>query len=278
MKALCGLLRIFAVENAPTLSMTATASDQNIKDMKECLGFKDDQIIILKASPVQDHVKFVTLRRPPNGSGFDGDFTASGSFKPGLGSSLDLIYLQRFVDDIRNGKPTKKAIIFFRTEMQLIATFEYLLEMLPEFDGDNKSIPFVMCHGALGKATDENIVKRKNEIKLFLSTSKMLMGVDLLDIQIVIFVRPMNQLQHILQGAGRAGRRKVDGSRKRVLVYLLFNSQDLGGNVPGLEDSVRTFCTSKTCLKVQLRKHFDGDCEVSGSPQWCCSNCDGVKQ
>ena len=273
MKSLCGLLRIFAVENAPTLSMTATATDRDVKDMKDCLGLRDDQMLVLRASPVQDHVKFLTVRRPPNGTGFDGDYSSSGTFRPGLGSLLDSIYLQRFVSDIRNGVEPKKAIIFFRTEMQLIATYEYLLELLPQFDGDNRSIPFVMCHGAVGKATDRSIVERKDEIKLFLSTAKMLMGVDLNDIQIVIFVRPMNQLQHILQGAGRAGRKKPTGMRKRVLVYVLFNSQDLGNNVPGLEDSVRTFCTSQACLKVQLKEHFDGVCDTSGTPTWCCSNC-----
>ena len=160
--------------------------------------------------------------------------------------------------------------------MHLIATYEYLLELLPQFEGDNKSIPFVMCHGAMGEATEKNIVESKDEIKLYLSTSKLLMGVDLEDIQIVIFVRPMNQLQHLLQGAGRAGRRKANGVRQKVLVYVLFNSQDLGGNVPGLEDSVRTFCTSKSCLKAQLREHFDGESDVSGSHDWCCSNCDNI--
>ena len=53
-----------------------------------------------------------------------------------------------------------------------------------------------MSHGALGEATDQNIIEIKNVIKLFLTTTKMLMGIDLNDIQIVIFVRPMNQLQH----------------------------------------------------------------------------------
>ena len=144
MKALCGLIRIFAVDKAPTLSMTATASAKDVHDMKDCLGLKDDQMLVLRSSPVQDNVKFMTIRRPPNGLGFDGDFSSSGSFRPGLGHLLDSIYLQRFVSDIKNGIEPKKAIIFFRTEMQLIATYEYLLELLPQFE-QNKSIPFVIC-------------------------------------------------------------------------------------------------------------------------------------
>ena len=273
MKSLCGLIRIFAIKGAPTLSMTATATEQDVKEMRDCIGLKEEEIVVLRASPVQDHVKFQTVRRPPNGVGFDGDFSSSGSFRPGLGHLLNTIYLERFISDIRKGTEPKKAMIFFRTEMQLLATYEYLLEQLPQFDGDYKSIPFVMSHGAVGEATDKNIIERKDEIKLFLTTSKMMMGVDINDIQIVIFVRPMNQLQHFIQGAGRAGRKQATGTRQRVLVYILFNSQDLGGNVPGLEDSVRTFCTTQDCLKELMRMHFDGKPSVSSTPGWCCSSC-----
>ena len=274
MKSLCGLLQIFAVEGAPTLSMTATATEENMKEMKDCLGLSDDKVVVLQASPVQGHVKFQTVRRPPNGVGYDGDFDSVGRFKPGLGPVLNILYLERFVSDVKAGSDPKKAIIFFRTEYQMLAAYEYLLEQLPEFEGNNKQIPFVMNHGAVGEATDRNIVERKDDIKLFLSTSKMIMGVDLKDIQIVIFVRPMNQLQHIIQGAGRAGRRNPNGIRNRVIVYILYNSQDLGQNVPGLEDSVRAFCTSQECLKVPLRMHFDGRSEAgSGSSDWCCGNC-----
>ena len=273
MKSLCGLMRIFAVKKAPVLAMTATANDEDLDEMKESLGLKADQIVVLRASPVQEHVKFETVRRPPNGTGFEGEFLSSGSFRPGLCQLLNTVYLERFISDIRTNKEPKKAMIFFRTETQLMDTFEYLLEQLPEFDGDNKSIPFVMSHGAVGEATDKNIIERKDEIKLFLTTTKMLMGVDLTDIQIIIFVRPMNQLQHILQGAGRAGRKQTTGTRKRVLVYILFNSQDLGGNVPGLLDSVRGFCTTQECLKMLLGEHFDGKPYVSNSSEWCCGNC-----
>lgn len=272
MMSLCGLIRIFAVKNAPTLIMTATATEEDLKEMKECLSLKDDQVVVLRASPVQDHVKFQTLRRPPNGNGFEGEFLSTGSFRPGLCHLLNTLYLGRFISDIKNGQKPKKAMIFFRTETQLMDTYEYLLDQLPGFE--NKSSPFVMSHGAVGEATDKNIIERKNDISLFLTTTKMLMGVDLADIQVVIFVRPMNHLQHILQGAGRAGRKQVSGKRQKVLVYILFNSQDLGGNVPGLMDSVREFCTTQKCLKMLLGEHFDGKPFENSNNNWCCGNCD----
>ena len=218
MKSLCGFIRIFAVKGSPTLSMTASATDSDVREMKSCFNMKDDETEVLRASPVQDHVNFQAVRRPPNGVGFDGDFSNSGCFGPGLGQLLCRIYLDKFISDVRNGIDPKKAMIFFRTEMQLISAYEYLLEKLPWFEGDHKNIPFMMCHGA-----DKNIIARKKEIKLFVCTSKILMGIiDINYIQIVIFVRPMNQLQKIIQGAGRAGRKKASGTRHRVLVYILF--------------------------------------------------------
>ena len=47
--------------------MTATASDQDVKDMKDCIGLREEEIVVLRASPVQGHVKYQTVRRPPNG-------------------------------------------------------------------------------------------------------------------------------------------------------------------------------------------------------------------
>ena len=49
----------------------------------------------------------------------------------------------------------------------MMSTAEDLPERLPQFK-DNNSLPFVMNHGAVGEATDKNIVERREEIKLFL--------------------------------------------------------------------------------------------------------------
>ena len=48
----------------------------------------------------------------------------------------------------------------------MMSTAEDLPERLPQFK-DNNSLPFVMNHGAVGEATDKNIVERR-EVKLFL--------------------------------------------------------------------------------------------------------------
>ena len=272
MKTLSGMIRIFSAKGAPTLAMTATATEADVAEMKVCLGLRDN-VTVLRASPVQNHMKFVALRRPANGCGFDGIVNRSGKFCPGLSHILNTIYLKQFIGAMKTNQDVKKCIIFFRTEMQMLETYEYLLSQLPQFK-DNESIPFVMNHSINGEATEKSFVERRNDIKLFLTTSKMLMGLDLANIQIIVFVRPMNLLHHILQGAGRAGRRQASGYREKVLVYVLYNSQDLGGNVPGLHDSVRLFCTTKCCLKKLLGDHFGGSTDSRMNIEWCCSNCD----
>ena len=70
---------------------------------------------------------------------------------------------------------------------------------MPEFK-DMNTIPFVMNHGGIGPATSQNIIARKNEISLFLATSKMLLGIDIEGISIIVFVRPFNMMHYILQG------------------------------------------------------------------------------
>ena len=88
---------------------------------------------------------------------------------------------------------------FYRDEQKMVEVYENVEEQFPEYD-DKSTIPFVMNHGGLGPATIKNIIARKNDISLFLSTSKMLMGIDIEEISVIVFVRPMNMLHYIVQG------------------------------------------------------------------------------
>ena len=60
--------------------------------------------------------------------------------------------------------------------------------------------------------------------------------------------------------------------RNKVIVYILYNSSDVAGNVPGLSSEVREFCTTKDCLKLFMKKYFDND-DSCLSTDWCCNNC-----
>ena len=94
--------------------------------------------------------------------------------------------------------------------------------------------PFVQVTSSVGPIT-ESMIEKRNDISLYISTTKMLMGVDIPGIAIVIFLRPLNMVHYIAQGAGRGGRRLGDnsGMRQRVVAYLLWNNSDIGNNVKG---------------------------------------------
>ena len=122
---------------------------------------------------------------------------------------------------------------FCRTDTQVIEVFNFLQESLPSFKNVADS-PFVMQSSSVGPVTQSRIDHR-TDIKLYISTSKMLMGVDIPGISVVIFLRPLNMLHYVLQGAGRGGRKLGDrfGLRGKVISYILWNSSDIAGNVQG---------------------------------------------
>ena len=76
---------------------------------------------------------------------------------------------------------------------------------------------------------------------------------------------------------GRAGRMNASGTRTRTLLYVLFNSQDLGSNVKGMTEGMRQLCLSAdTCLRVLLKRKFVGEYHSSSATTagFCCSVCD----
>ena len=93
---------------------------------------------------------------------------------------------------------------------------------------------------------------------MYLTYSKMLMGVDIEGISVIVFVRVLNMMHYIVQGAGRGGRRNLSGKRNKVIVYILYNASDIAGNVPGMSAEVREFCKTGDCLKenLQIKKKF----------------------
>ena len=198
MKTVTALLRVFSLPGAPIVAMSATTTDREISGIISNLRLRE-RPVILQASPVQSHHKFITVRRPPNTCDPEGRVDKLGNEKPGLIQLLNRIFLTKYIENMRQNLPVKKGLILFRTERHMLDVFEYVREQLPWFK-DMNSIPYVMNHGGLGPATSKNIISRKNEISLFLATSKMLLGIDIEGISVIIFVRPMNMMHYILQG------------------------------------------------------------------------------
>ena len=127
MMQVAGQLRIFGVQGAPTVAMTATATEKEVKDIIATLGLKQPPVI-LRASPVQEHTKYIVLKRPPNSCGSHGREDKHGNHQPGILQLLDDIYLDQYVSAVKAGLSVKKAIIFCRTEKHMLHIFEHCKE------------------------------------------------------------------------------------------------------------------------------------------------------
>ena len=67
---MAGRIRIFAIKNSPALAMSATATEEDVKSLIKVLGLRDEPVV-LKASPIQNHIKFCLIKRPPNINGMN---------------------------------------------------------------------------------------------------------------------------------------------------------------------------------------------------------------
>ena len=168
MQTVTARIRIFSVAGAPTIAMSATATATEVTAIVKNIGLREKPVI-LRASPIQDHIKFALVRRPSNFCGMDGEVDKVGNLKPGLIALLERIYLSKFIENTLQNIPVKKCLMLFRSEKQMADVHDFVREKLPGCK-DPATNPYVMNHGGLGPITTQSIIDRRNEIKLFLST------------------------------------------------------------------------------------------------------------
>ena len=258
----------------PVIVMSATLNDEDCDDVKKCLGIRKN-IVTIKQSPILSNIKFVTIERPSNqkGSGITEDDNGDVLVEDGLLEPIMNTFLARFCDDIDNNIEPKTAIIFSENTNDLIKVQNYLYLRLGD-QGRNK--PWVLITSDTGHVTKKRMRLRsqKGEIRLYLCTSVLIMGVDFARIDIVLICRPMPCLHSLVQAAGRGGRKLEDGNRRKVVVYQLFNQQDLVIGRKGLEKEVKEFCETFQCLRNYIEMYFTGKTSDIRIPTWCCGNCE----
>ena len=257
--------------------MSATATKSEVSDVVTALGLKKSPTI-LAASPIQSHIKFSMIRRPSNNYGLDGYIGKDGKRKPGLMDLLLRIYLNRFLDDLKSGRKPKRCIIFCRGNGILGALYSRLMELTDFKYNTCEDAPFVINHASLLPTTERVLEERADEIFLYLSSNKMLLGIDLNAVDFVIFLWPYNQPAALIQGGGRGGRKLMNGKRRTVQVYQLFNSQDFTAQNRLMNPGMKHICQSLECTRGLLKEYFIGD--YRNQPQSdamkgnCCHNCD----
>ena len=272
-------LRLYGVHNCPSVCMTATATEKEIVDVVKALGLRAPPVI-LTASPIQAHIKFSIIRRPSNNYGLEGTVTKKGVKNPGLLDLLDRVLLRKYVEDLRVGAEPKKAIIFCRGNGLLGSIYSHLMNLTEHRFKDCRDAPFVMNHSSLLPPTEKVIADRASEISLYLSSNKMLLGIDIPKIDIIIFLKPYNQVAALVQGGGRGGRRLETGMRRRTVVYQFYNSQDLSCQNKSMSEDMKRICRSRECTRFLLEKYFVGsnkkeeDKQDLGPKKHCCHICD----
>lgn len=187
MSSVPGSIRVFSTENAPMLCMSATVGKSDQAKVLEDMGMTNRKHLIIDKNPVMPHVFVSKLRRPSNQKGFD----EAG----GLKDILCSLYLEEF---LRDPLECRKAVIFCKNEEDLISVYEFIEDAVGDKFKNLKTRPWIQYHGSLGKNTLKWIHHRIQttdktlEIKLYISTYKIIMGVDVKDIDLAIFVRYSN--------------------------------------------------------------------------------------
>ena len=129
-------------------------------------------------------------------------------------------------------------------------------------------------HSAVGKLTkkrNENRMK-SGEVKLFISTSVMLLGIYLPRVDLIVISRPFPHISSVIQAAGRGGRLMKDGTRRRVAVYLLYNATDIRPSAKHITKEVRSLYQQNGCIRNVLFCHFASDSnQLDFDKDWCCN-------
>ena len=271
-------LRLYGIPDCPTISMSATLTNSEIRDVIRALGLRSEPVLLV-ANPIQSHIKFSMIRRPSSNFGLEGTDKKDGGRNPGLIDLLNRVYLDQYVADLLAGRKPKTAIIFCRGNSMLGDIYGHLMYATEYKYKDCRDAPFVMNHASLLPPTEKVISERLSEISLYLSTNKMLMGINLPQVDFVIFVRPFNQLAALVQGGGRGGRKRLDGMRNRVQVYQFYNSQDFTSKNKQMSPDMRRICESTQCTRRLLQDFFASSSntireEMDLSTFSCCHNCD----
>ena len=169
----------------------------------------------------------------------------------------------------------KTTIIFTNTKLASDLQ-DYLILKYPGIPVHKR--PWKVNHSRGEEIDKDDIVTRtandsSDPIKLIITTSCMLMGINVPSAHIVINLGLMGNFTVCVQALGRIGRRVGDNEKTRPvgLMYNVLNATDMAQHhTQGIKD----FMVSSRCLTAQLEEHF-GWSKTKPVQSKCfrCSNC-----
>ena len=268
-------VKIHAIPGAVIAAFTATITREEVQTVQGLVG-RSRQLLVIGDGPIQSHHKVVLIRRPSSQVPLLGSISPQGTFQPGLLHLLRVLILDKFVSCVRKGRPFedfKKTMLFFHSSETMVQVNVWLMAQTGyRLYSDS---PFAMYHSSLSSSDEAVLQRRRRDILLHLTTSKLLLGVNLPGVNLVVMVRPPSLHHALVQACGRAGRLLPNGQRETSMVAVLFNAQDLC--VKDMSSGMKELCSNtEECLKQRMRAVFVGEYATSlpTASSWCCSNCD----
>ena len=111
----------------------------------------------------------------------------------------------------------------------------------------------------------DELGKTNSFIRVVFATTALSMGVNTRAVAKVIHITPSSSIEAYFQEIGRAGR---GGDAAKAVLY--FNAEDIGTNRANVNDDMRRYCQSTTCLRSCILTYF-GFPEVK--QKRCCCIC-----
>lgn len=250
--------------DVPILAMTATANLMDRKGIMESLGLKNCKQVI--GNPDRQNIFYQKCFR--HGEDIESiqnilNAIAIKLMKSQINYPLTVIYI-----------PLKWCGFAYKLFEFVLGKNQYYPEGSPEIP-ENRL--FAQFHASQTKQMKEQILQQicsaRSIVRVVFATVAMGMGVDVPAIRNVVHIGPPCTVKAYFQETGRAGR---DGKPAWAILY--YNNRDIAKNRVGMQDDMRSFCSSENvCLRYLLLRSLDYHHSRPINPlHLCCSVC--VKQ
>ena len=187
-------LKAYMVPGAPLAVFSATLTEEEVKHVITMAGRKKPMAVVA-VGPMLNNTKICTLKRPSSQVPVLGEDDAKGRDVPGLLHLLQRLVLDSFIKAVSDGPPYdqfKKTIVFFRNSYQMCEINGWLITQLGS--GRYDTSLFCMNHSSVSKSGQAVMQARIGSYLLILTTSRMLLGLDVPGIQQVILVTVVNKV------------------------------------------------------------------------------------